>query len=49
MKKLVILNACLAMSLATFAQNNAEKESKDNSLTKSDPCVWTASSMLCQM
>ena len=36
MKKLVILNACLAMSLATFAQNNAEKESKDNSLTKSD-------------
>ena len=36
MKKLVILNACLAMSLATFAQNNADKENKDNSLAKSD-------------
>ena len=36
MKKLVILNACLAMSLATFAQNNADKESKDSNLTKID-------------
>ena len=36
MKKWVIMNACLAMSLATFAQNNADKESKDNNLTKAD-------------
>ena len=36
MKRLVILNTCLAMSLATFAQNNADKETKDNLLTKSD-------------
>ena len=33
MKKLVILNACLVMSLTTFAQNN---ESKENNLTKAD-------------
>lgn len=36
MKKWVILNVCLAMSLATFAQNNTDKESKDNNLTKVD-------------
>ena len=36
MKKFFIMNACLAMSLATFAQSNADKESKDNSLTKAD-------------
>lgn len=34
MKKWVILNACLAMSLTTFAQNSADNESKDNNLTK---------------
>lgn len=36
MKRFFIMNACLAMSLATFAQSNADKESKDNSLTKAD-------------
>ena len=36
MKKWVILNACLAMSLTTFAQNSADNESKDNNLTKTD-------------
>lgn len=36
MKKWVILNVCLAMSLATFAQNNTDKESKANNLTKVD-------------